>query len=142
MMGNRRAILYLLLVFLLGLALGSLGIFWAWKAGYLRAWWGSQYSFPRGAVEWLNRELNLAPYQQKQLEAILDETAAGYRAIRERVGPEYEQVRQAGREKIRAILTPEQRAKFEELVRAIDAERARHHQEYERRQNQSKEDEK
>ena len=141
MMGSRRAIVYLLLVFLLGLALGSVGTFWAWKSGKLRAWWGSRYA-QRSPVEWLNRELKLTPDQQKQLEAILDETAAGYRSIRERVGPEYEQVRQAGREKIRAILTPEQRAKFEELVRAIDEERARHRREYEQRQSQSKEKQK
>jgi len=32
-MGNRRALVYLLVVFLLGLALGSLGTFWAWKSG-------------------------------------------------------------------------------------------------------------
>ena len=105
MMGSRRAIVYLLLVFLLGLALGSVGTFWAWKSGKLRAWWGSRYA-THSPVEWLNRELNLTAAQQKQLEAILDETAAGYRDIRERVGPEYEQVRQGGREKIRAILTP------------------------------------
>jgi len=140
-MGTRRAIVYLLLVFLLGLALGSVGTFWAWKSGKLRAWWGSR-SAQRSPVEWLNRELNLTAEQQKQLEAILDETAAGYRSIRERVGPEYEQVRQAGREKIRAILTPEQRAKFEELVRAIDEERARHRQEYEQRQSQSRQEKK
>lgn len=138
MMGNRRAFVYLLVVFLLGLALGSLGTFWAWKSGQLRAWWGSRYS-TRSPVEWLNRELNLTAEQQKQLEGILDETAAGYRDIRERVGPEYEQVRRAGREKIRAILTPEQRAKFEELVRAIDEKRARHRKEYEQRQRQSQE---
>ena len=141
MMGSRRAVVYLLLVFLLGLALGSVGTFWAWKSGHLRAWWGSRYA-QRSPVDWLNRELKLTPDQQKQLEAILDETAGGYRAIRERVGPEYEQVRQAGREKIRAILTPEQRAKFEELVRAIDEERARHRREYEQRQSQSKEKQK
>lgn len=131
MMGTRRAVVYLVLVFLLGLALGSVGTVWVVKKGLLRSWWSERYSFPQGAVEWLDRELKLTPEQRRQLEAILDETAAGYRAIRERVGPEYEQVRQAGREKIRAILTPEQRAKFEELVRAIDEKRAKHRQEYE-----------
>lgn len=136
MMGSRRAVVYLLLVFLLGFALGGLGSFWAARSGWLHGWWGERYS-TQGAVKWLSKELSLTPAQEKQLEGILDETAAGYRAVRERVAPEYEQVRQAGREKIRAILTPEQRAKFEELVRRIDAERAQRRQEHERRQGES-----
>jgi len=143
MMGTRRAVIYLLLVFVLGLAIGSLGILWASKHGWVpRGWWGHGPSGPQDAVAWLDRELKLTPEQRQQLEVILDETAAGYRGIRERVGPEYEAVRQAGREKIRALLTPEQRARFEELVRAIDEERARRRQEYERRQQQNKGDKK
>jgi len=142
-MGTRRAALYLLLVFVLGLAIGSLGLLWAGKHGWVpRGWWGRGSSGPQDAVAWLDRELKLTPEQRQQLEAILDEMAAGYRGIRERVGPEYEAVRQAGREKIRAILTPEQRARFEELVRGLDEERARRRQEYERRQQQDKEDKK
>lgn len=127
MMGSRRAVVYLLLVFLLGLAVGGLGTVWAIKKGWWH-WGYGPWSSP-GTVKWLTGELNLTADQQKQLEAILDETSTGYRAIRERVRPEYDQVRQAGREKIRAILTPEQRAKFEELVRRLDEERLKRRRE-------------
>lgn len=126
MMGTRRAIVYLVLVFVLGVALGALGSFWAGKSGWLHGRSGSP-------AKWLSGELKLTPEQEKQLEGILDETAAGYRAIRERVAPEYEAVRQAGRDKIRALLTPEQRARFEELVRQIDEERAQRRRQREQR---------
>lgn len=134
MMGSRRAALYLVLVFLLGLALGVLGTLWGIRSGWFH--WGRRPYDTRSAVEWLSRELTLTPEQQTQLEGILDETAVGYRAIRERVGPEYEQVRQAGREKIRAILTAEQKNRFEELVRKIDEDRAQ------RRERESRKDKK
>lgn len=131
MMGSRRAVVYLLLVFLLGGALGVLGTLWAVRNNWVAAGASTRYRSTQGAVEWLSHELNLTSQQAQQLETILDETAAGYRSIRERVGPEYEAVRQQGRDKIRALLTPGQRAKFEELVRRIDEERAQRRQERE-----------
>lgn len=125
MMGSRRALAYLVLVFLLGLAAGVLGTLWAGRSGWFETVWGRGASSTHGAFEWLTGELDLTPEQQKQLELILDETAAGYHAIRERTRPQYEQVRQAGRQKIRAILTAAQQVKFEELVRRVDEERER-----------------
>ena len=41
----------------------------------------------------------------------------------EELDPEYEQVRQQGRERIRQALTADQRPKFEELLRQMDEER-------------------
>ena len=123
MMGTRRAVVYLLLVFVLGLALGTLGTLWATRHG-LAAEQGEQRHSRKSALEWLDRELKLNPEQHRQVEAILDETGQGYHAIRERTRPEYEAVRQQGRQKIRAVLSAQQRARFEELVREIDAHEA------------------
>lgn len=133
MRSNRRALAYLLLVFVLGVAVGVLGSLWAERQGWAQTRWSSGHGSRPGTIEWLTRELNLTAEQQTQLQAILDETGAGYEAIRERTRPEYERVRQDGRAKIRALLTEEQRAKFEELVRRIDEERARRRQEQDRR---------
>lgn len=132
-MGNRKAVVYLLLVFLLGAAAGVLGTMWATRTGLAATSSGPSKFSKQGAMEWLNTELKLTAEQQQQLGVILDETAAGYETIRERVRPEYDQVRQQSREKIRAILTPEQKARFEELVRQMDEERARHRREREKR---------
>lgn len=126
MMGTRRAILYLLVVFVLGAVVGGLATHWASRRG-----WASERSDyrrdPRGALEWLNRELKLSPNQRAQVEAILDDTGQAYRTIRQRTRPEYESVRQQGRDRIRAVLNEEQRARFEELVREIDAAREEKH---------------
>jgi Spy/CpxP family protein refolding chaperone len=71
------------------------------------------------------RDLNLNPDQQKQIQAILTETRARYAEIHSQADPEYERARQAGREKIRQVLTAEQKPKFEELLRSMDEERLR-----------------
>jgi len=125
MMNNKRAIAYLFLVFALGAALGVLGTLWAGRTGWAAPAGPPSMRDKQGAAEWLTHELDLTAEQQQQLGPILDQTATSYEAIRERVRPEYEQVRQTSREKIRAILTPEQKARFEELVQQMDEERAR-----------------
>jgi hypothetical protein len=133
MMSNRKAIVLLVAVFLLGAAAGVLGTMWATHTG-LAAGSGAPRKFTKqGAMEWLNTELKLSAEQQQQLGVILDETAAGYETIRERVRPEYDQVRQQSRDRIRAILTAEQKVRFEELVQQMDEERARHRREREQR---------
>ncbi len=126
-MNNKRAIAYLFLVFVLGAALGVLGTLWASRSGWALAAPPGPPSMrdKAGAATWLTHELDLTAEQQQQLGVILDETASNYESIRDRVRPEYDQVRQTSRDKIRAILTLEQKARFEELVRQMDEERAR-----------------
>lgn len=120
---NRKPFLWLLLVFLLGLVLGGLAIEFAHDRGYLASR-SRRGDWRQHAVERFTRELSLNADQRKQLESILDETKKKYQAIGEATRPQYDAVRQEGREKIRAILTPEQKVKFEELIRQIDRERA------------------
>ena len=69
--------------------------------------------------------LNLNPDQQKQIEAILSGTRARYAALHDKLDPEYEQIRQEGRERVREVLTPDQRPKFEDLLRRMDEDRRR-----------------
>ena len=133
MMSNRKALAFLLAVFVLGAAAGVLGTMWATKTGLAAGSAGPSKFTKPAAMEWLTNELKLSAEQQLQLGPILDETATNYEAIRERVRPEYDQVRQQSRDRIRAILTPEQKARFEELVRQMDEERARRHREREQR---------
>ena len=124
---NRRAALYLILVFVLGVALGVLGNQLADKWNFFQRERRGYAPPRRGPVEGLTRELALSPEQQRQLETILDETGKQYDQIRQRMRmrEEYERVRQQSQERIRAILTEEQRAKFEELLRRIEGERRR-----------------
>jgi Spy/CpxP family protein refolding chaperone len=69
------------------------------------------------------RDLNLTTEQQTQVQAIMNETRSHYAELHQKLDPEYEQVRQQSREHIRQVLTPEQRPKFEELLRQMDEER-------------------
>lgn len=132
MMGSRRAVLYLVLVFLLGFALGGLATFWGTKAGWLPY---PSVDREKSPLEWLTRELNLTPEQQQQLEPILDKTGAKYYTIFKDVWPEYTRVREESREKIRALLTEKQLVKFEELVRQTEEKEAEYHKKYEKREN-------
>jgi Spy/CpxP family protein refolding chaperone len=73
----------------------------------------------------LTSQLSLTPDQQKQLTSIVDDTRAQWRTLYAPLEPQHEQIRQQGRERIRAILTPEQRPRFEEFMQRLDEQRKR-----------------
>jgi hypothetical protein len=121
---SRKAIGLLILVFVLGIALGALGItlFNTRVYGDLRR---PPQQPPQTArtVARINQDLNLSADQQKQLAQILDGMQAGYNSIRQQEAPQFNQVREQGRNQIREILTPDQRPKFEEYLQKVDEER-------------------
>lgn len=121
MMGTRRAIVFLFAIFLLGVVVGALGerlVEQRWRWGH-RSWREQRAK----VVERFTKELALSTDQRDRFARILDETGDRYRKLSEQVRPQYEEIRQSARQRIRAILSPEQRAKFEEIVRKIDEER-------------------
>ena len=120
--GSRKAFLLVLLVFALGIGLGSAGTYVV-TSRVLAARPQQTARNPANHMAMFTRDLNLNPDQQKQIQAILTETRSRYAEIHNQADPEYEQARQAGREKIRQVLTPDQRPKFEDLLRGIDEER-------------------
>jgi Spy/CpxP family protein refolding chaperone len=86
---------------------------------------------PRGGSEVLLRkmtdEVGLASDQQEQIKKILDETNDKYREIRKEIDPvlkpyepRFNAVRQESRDRIRALLTPEQLPKYEKMVEKHD----------------------
>jgi hypothetical protein len=123
---SRKAIGLLILVFVLGVAIGAAGltIFNTRVYGDLRK--PAQLQQPpttTRTVARINQDLNLSTDQQKQLAQILDSMQAGYNNIRQQMTPQFEQVRQQGREQIRQILTADQRPKFEEYLQKVDEDR-------------------
>jgi Spy/CpxP family protein refolding chaperone len=118
--GSRKAFLLVLLVFALGIALGALGTYVV-TTRVLAA--RPQLNTVPNRVAQFTRDLDLNPEQQKRIQEILTETRARYAEIHSQADPEYEKARHEGREKIREILTPEQRPKFEDLLRRFDEER-------------------
>ncbi|MGA2429056.1 MAG: hypothetical protein ABSH13_11220 [Candidatus Acidiferrum sp.] len=122
---KQRAVLWVAVVFLLGAALGGV-------VGYIFAHHSVSANSPRTAqekraqkVEELTREANLTPDQRQQLEVILTQLHAEYKAVHEQSDAQIDQARQKSRNQIRAILTPEQKPKFEEFLRKMDEERKR-----------------
>ena len=123
---RRKAALWVGTVFVLGAALGGV-------IGYLTAHHSASAANPplseqeRRArkVEELTREVSLTPTQSQQLDAILQQKHAEAKVIHEQADAQIDQIRQKGRDQIRAILTPEQKPKFEEFLKRLDEERKR-----------------
>ncbi len=122
--GSRKAFLLVVLVFALGIGLGAAGTYLV-TTHVLAARPQGVTRVSGNHMAMFTRDLNLNPDQQKQIQAILTETRARYAEIHSQADPEYEKARQAGREKIRQVLTAEQKPKFEDLLRRMDEERLR-----------------
>jgi len=74
-------------------------------------------------VEQLTQALSLTSVQSQQVDAILLQRHTEVKAIHDQTDAQIDQVRQKGRHQIRAILTPEQKPKFEEFLKNLDQER-------------------
>jgi len=113
---TRRAYLYFVLTFLLGLVLGAAGLFcYAWYHGH----WHRSFDKTR-VVERLKRDLNLSDAQAQQLGPIVDDWVKKGRDLQSRVSPQFQALREEFRERVRKILNAEQLETFNELVRRHD----------------------
>ena len=118
---TRRVYIYFVLTFLLGVILGGAGAFFVtWYTGH----WHVRFDRQR-IVNHMRRELNLSDNQVQQLRQILNETDAKFKELRKQTAPAFDTVRNEMHDRIRKILTSEQAAKFDEIVRRHEAERGR-----------------
>jgi flagellar biosynthesis chaperone FliJ len=118
---GREAAFLVIVVFLLGALLGGVGNH-VWDQRVQ----GQQQSGPKSrdqVVADFTHELDLTPDQQKQLATIVDDTRAKWRALYAPLDAQHEDIRQQGRARIRAILTPAQLPKFEDFVQRLDEQR-------------------
>jgi Spy/CpxP family protein refolding chaperone len=123
---QQKATFWLALVFVLGTALGAV-------LGYAFA--HRSYAAPPTQLtaeqrraqkrEQLARDVGLSAEQQTQVVAILDQAQTEYKAIHAVSDPQVDVVRQKSRDKIRQILNPDQKPRFEEFIRRMDEERKR-----------------
>ena len=123
-----EAAVLVIVVFFLGVLLGVVGNH-LWGESV----WGKQVSAAHPTrdqlVSSLTRDLQLNAEQQQQLGAIIDDTKSQIRAVYAPADAQREELRQAGRNRIRAILTPEQKPKFEAFMQHLDEERKKSEQE-------------
>jgi Spy/CpxP family protein refolding chaperone len=122
---RREAALLVLVVFLLGALLGGLGNhLWGERV------WGRQD--PAGwptrdqLVNNLTHDLQLTADQQQQLGTIVDDTRAKIHTAYAPADAQREELRQQGRARVRAILTPEQLPKFEAFMQRVDEQRKKY----------------
>jgi Spy/CpxP family protein refolding chaperone len=128
---KRRAALWVAVVFVLGAALGGVfGYFYGHRSTVAAA--NPPLSEPQRRaqrVEQLTQELGLTNDQKLQLDSALSQLHAEYKSIHDQsnqqLNSRMDQARQKGRDQIRAILTPEQKPKFEEFLKRLDEERKR-----------------
>ena len=115
--GSRKAYLVIVTTFLLGLLLGIVIGPWLWR----RPPQQPPGSF-QGMVDQISSELNLTADQRTQVEKILTETRTQMQDVRK----QFSQIRASSRDRISAVLTPEQQEAFERWKQKHDARREQH----------------
>lgn len=120
---SRRAYLYFILTFLLGLVVGAAAtIFFGWRSGFIHP----RRPDERHIIRFLRHQLNLSDPQAQQVEQILRETEDKYKQLQQQVDPQFDAIRAESQDRIRKILNPAQLAKFNELVRRMEERRKAH----------------
>jgi Spy/CpxP family protein refolding chaperone len=123
---TRKAALWVAIVFLLGATLGGMvGYGYAHRSVSAASAPAPEAERRARGVARLTRELSLTNDQAKELDAIVAQWHAEMKVIHDQNDARLEQERQKGRDEVRAILTPEQKPKYEEFLRKHDEERKR-----------------
>lgn len=84
------------------------------KSGQLGSPSGMRFEFLRRA----QRELDLTPEQREQIDKLLKDSQERTRKIMEPVAPEFHAELQRAKEGFRAVLTPDQQKRFDDLVKS------------------------
>jgi Spy/CpxP family protein refolding chaperone len=123
---TRKAALWVGAVFLLGAALGGvLGYLFAHRPVNAANPPQSEQERRAHRVTELTKELSLTPQQAQQLDGILLHWHGETKSVHDQADAQIESIRQKGRDEVRAILTPDQKPKFEEFLKRLDEERKR-----------------
>ncbi len=109
---KRRAYLYFVVIFIVGLAIGGAGTFYgAWRAHV----WRRPFN-ENAVIHRLARRLDLTRAQVQQLRPIMDNTHRQWNQIQDQTKPAVEALRQQTNAHIRQILDPNQQRKFAAMV--------------------------
>jgi hypothetical protein len=116
-----EAAVLVFVVFLLGVLLGGVAdhIWGSVVFGHQPIYYGVQRP-KQEVIDEFTKNLHLTADQQAQLSTIIDDTRSRWAALYAPLEPQHEQIRQEGRAKIRAMLTPEQLPEFDKFMQQID----------------------
>jgi Spy/CpxP family protein refolding chaperone len=122
----RKARLWLAVVFLVGAAIGAL---FGYSFGHHTVMAKTNpppMSEPERRarrVADMSKEVGLTPEQSQKVDDIIREAHGEMKGIRDKAESDVDVVRGKARNEVRALLTPEQKAKFEAMVQRMDQER-------------------
>jgi len=68
----------------------------------------------------MQTRLKLSPDQSTKINVISDETRARFHEVRHRMDPEMEKIGKEQREKVLSVLTPEQQAEYDKMLKERD----------------------
>jgi Spy/CpxP family protein refolding chaperone len=121
---RRKAALWVIVVFVLGIALGAIvGYGYAYRSYAAMSAPSTDQAKRAHKVEELTRLLDLTNEQQQKLDKALTVFQGQMKEIRKQSEPQMDEVRKKGRAEIRGFLTREQISKFDEFVQKLDTER-------------------
>ena len=115
---KRKAHLIVVTAFILGIAVGASG-------QYLLSYQAPprSASTPVDVADELSRVLNLDQPQRSQVIQILSDCQKQNQDLKEQTRPQFQAIRENGRNQIRALLSPGQLALFNQWIRDLDAKR-------------------
>lgn len=123
---QRKARLWLALVFLVGAAIGVVFGYSFGHRSVLAKTTPAPMSEPERRAKRLQemtKELGLTPDQSAKMDDIIRRAHEDMKTIRDKAESDVDVVREKARNEMRPFLTPEQKPKFEEMVQRMDAER-------------------
>lgn len=113
---TRRAYVYFVLTFVLGIIVGGAGVFYyGWYSGH----WRRDFDLNR-VVDRMKRDLSLDDSQVERLRQILQESSRKRKELQQKNQPQFDAIHEDTRNQIRKILNPDQLARFNEHVRLSD----------------------
>ncbi len=120
---QRKAGILVAAVFLLGVVFGGVG------AHYLEVRTNGAHTisgYPKHTevIKQLTLQVGLTPDQEKQVTVVIDDVRARMHELSQQQKPQADAIRAEGRQRIRALLTPEQQPKYEKFLQQLDADRA------------------
>jgi hypothetical protein len=115
-MKGERAIFGVVLVFVLGVFAGSLATHLLYRYRLDSIISGRAQTKEEVIIDRLNRKLDLDPRQLEEVRKLVHETHEKIQAIRSQVRPQTEAIIEGTQARISALLTPEQRVKYDTMI--------------------------
>lgn len=124
-MKDMKLWLGLLVLFLSGVCVGGLGTWMIAEQRVMDSLTREPQPFHKAIMSKLTRELDLNESQRARIAEIVSNSQDELAALRERLRPEREEILRRGREALKAELSPEQQAKFDEIHRKMEERRSK-----------------